>query len=111
MALLASVSSAFCLTGSMFMLEVDEWVMPTGSVATFVGAAIADLVLLGIQERRHSQSRSRSSLQTIEQSGERTRLPESSYEFIAERNIGRTFADTFIWRCAVHQRAGPGGLT
>ena len=109
MALFAAVSSVCCLTGSIFMLEVYDWVMPSGSVETFVGAAILDLVLLGIRERHHSQSRSRSNRQATERSGERTRLPESSYEFIAEKNMRRAFADTFIWRCAVHQRAGPRG--
>jgi len=109
MALFAAVSSVGCLTGSIFMLEVHDWVMSSGGVETFVGAAILDLVLLGIRERHHSQSRSRSNRQATGRSGERTRLPEASYGFIAEKNIGRAFADTFIWRCAVHQRAGPGG--
>jgi len=109
MALFAVVSSACWLTGSIFMLEVYDWVMPSGSVETFVGAAILDVALLGIRERHHSQSRSRSNRQAMELSGERTRLPESSYEFIAGKNVGRAFADTFIWRCAVHQRAGPRG--
>jgi len=109
MTLFAAVSSVGCLTGSIFMLEIYDWVMPSGSVETFVGAAILDLVLLGIRKKHHSQSRSRSNRQATERSGERTRLPEASYGFIAEKNIGRAFADTFIWRCAVHQRAGPGG--
>jgi hypothetical protein len=107
MALFAAVSSVCCLVGSIFMLEVYDWVMPGGGVEAFVGAAILDLFLLRIRERHHS--RSRSNRQVTERSGERTRLLESSYEFIAEKNIGRAFADTFIWRCAVRQRAGPGG--
>jgi hypothetical protein len=109
MALFAAVSGVCCLTGSIFMLEAYDWVMPGGSVETFVGAAILDLVLLRIRERHHSQSPSRSNRQATERSGERAGLPESSYELIAEKNIGRAFTDTFIWRCAVHQRAGPGG--
>jgi ABC-type protease/lipase transport system fused ATPase/permease subunit len=64
MALFAAVSSVCWLTGSIFILEVYDCVMPSGSVETFVGAAILDVALLG---------------------------------------------DTFIWRCAVHQRAGPRG--
>jgi len=106
--LFAALSGVSCLTGSTFMLEIHDWVMPNGSVATCVSVAILDVILFGIQQRHHLQSRSGSNRQASARSGERTRLPESSYGRIAEKNRGRASADTFIWRCAVHQRAGPG---
>ncbi len=109
MVVFAAVPGVFCLAGSIFMLEAHDWMTPSGSVATCMGVAILDLVLLRIQPGHHSQSRFRSNRQAIERSGERAHLPESSYGRIAEKNKGRASADTFIWRCAVHQRAGPGG--
>jgi hypothetical protein len=93
----------------MVMLEVHEWVMPSDSVATFVGAAILDLVLLVILERHHSQSRVRSNRQATDRSGERALLPVSSFGFVAKKNRGWASADAFIWGCAVHHRAGPWG--
>lgn len=108
-AFLATMSGVYCLTSSIFMLEVHDWVMPSGSMATYAGVVILDLVLLGIQQRHHVQLRFRSNCQATERSDERVRLPKSCYGSIPEKIRGQTFADSLMWRCAVPQRAGPRG--
>lgn len=109
-AFLVTVSGVFFVTGSISMLEIfDDWMMPGGSVATWMSLAVLDLVLLVVQEGRHSHSSSRSMRRAAERRGTRPRPPKSSYGAIPEKVRGRTYADTLMWRCAVPQRAGPQG--
>jgi hypothetical protein len=109
-ALLGVVSGIFCcLTGSTFMTEAyDDWVTSSGGAAC-MSLAILDLVLLVVRDRRRSRSGSRSNRRATKRSSVQSRPLKSSYGAIPEKVRGQTYADTLMWRCAVPQRAGPGG--